>query len=85
MAKNKDDVCFCEDCKHQKATECLETFLCKCCERADRIRFEHPVFDEEGELSEEEKARREREAQNEAEEESKRQQEAYFKGVIAFE
>ena len=67
MAKNKDDVCYCEECKHQKATECLDTFLCKCCERADRIRFEHPVFDEDAELSAAEKAQREEEQDHEKE------------------
>ena len=67
MAKNKDDVCFCEECKHQKATECLDTFLCKCCERADRIRLEHPIFDDEDELSEEEITQRKQEANEDKE------------------
>ncbi|MGI0081193.1 MAG: hypothetical protein ACRECH_16420, partial [Nitrososphaerales archaeon] len=40
-------------------------FLCKCCEKDDRIRFEHPVFDPEEELTKEEKARREQVAQEE--------------------
>lgn len=68
---NKNDVCFCEDCKHQKATECLDT--CKCCERADRIRLQHPVFDDEQGLSAEEKARREEEARDQEKEEAMKQ------------
>lgn len=78
MAKNKDDVCYCEDCKHQKATECLETFLCKCCQSADRIRFEHPVLDDEEGLSAEEKARREEEARDQGNEEAREQARSYL-------
>ncbi len=54
----KDDVCYCEQCKHQKAIQCIDEFLCKCCEKDDRIRFEHPVFDPEEELTKGESSKR---------------------------
>lgn len=43
--KNKNDECFCEKCEHKKASECIE-LVCKCCLEADKIRLEHPVFEE---------------------------------------
>ena len=63
--KNKDNVCYCETCKHKTASECLE-LKCHCCLEADRIRLEHPVVPQEdlsaeGKLSQEEEAEHEKE------------------------
>jgi hypothetical protein len=63
--KNKnDDECFCEECGHKKASECIDS-LCKCCVEADKIRLSHPTFSPEVGLSEEEKTRRESDAEEE--------------------
>jgi hypothetical protein len=43
--KNKKDECFCEKCEHEKASECIK-LACTCCLEADKIRLEHPVFEE---------------------------------------
>ena len=40
MWDNRNDVCFCDRCMHNKASVCLETY-CNCCSKADRIRLEH--------------------------------------------
>ena len=40
MRDNKNDVCFCETCLHDKASVCIESF-CNCCSKADKIRLEH--------------------------------------------
>ena len=49
----KNDECFCEECKHDKASTCIQ-IACSCCLKADRIRLEHPVFEEEKEETEHE-------------------------------
>ena len=41
-----DDVCYCETCKHNKASTCIE-ISCTCCLKADKIRLAHPVLTEE--------------------------------------
>lgn len=44
-----DDVCYCETCKHQEASECVQKFKCTCCVEADTIRLKHPVLTGEAE------------------------------------
>ncbi len=48
----KDDVCYCEKCKHEKASECLE-IPCNCCKKEDEIRLRHPILADESNQEEE--------------------------------
>lgn len=41
----KNDECLCDICKHQRASECIQSFKCECCTEADTIRLKHPVAD----------------------------------------
>lgn len=52
MAKHNDQ-CYCETCRHQKGSECIQ-LNCVCCLKADRIRLNHPVFEGEDESQNEE-------------------------------
>src|SRR5487761_1666034 len=59
--QEKNDVCYCESCKHKTARECIE-LQCSCCVKADQIRLQHEIVPED-DLSDEERERREEEAQ----------------------
>ena len=48
-----NDECYCEECKHGKARTCIE-ISCSCCLKADKIRLEHPVLEDENEEEEQE-------------------------------
>ena len=71
--KNKNNVCYCETCRHKTAGECLE-LQCSCCVRADQIRLGHLVVPE-SDLSFEERSRREMENR---EQEMKDEQDVIF-------
>ena len=51
----KDDVCYCKECNHKKASECLE-ISCVCCKKEDAIRLNHPIIADESTQEEQEKS-----------------------------
>ena len=57
-SKKKNDVCYCEVCSHETATECIE-LRCPCCLKVDQIRLNHIVVPAE-DLTEVEKERRDK-------------------------
>lgn len=64
---DKDDVCYCETCKHKTAKDCIE-LRCTCCKEADKIRLEHIIVPED-DLSKAEESQREAEEHQEGERE----------------
>lgn len=60
MLRLNNDECYCEECKHSKASICISN-LCGCCVEADKIRLEHPVFEKNADEEKKEKLDEERE------------------------
>ena len=51
--KGHEDVCYCDTCKHERASICIEN-SCDCCLKADKIRLSHPVLTDEKDLEKQE-------------------------------